>query len=113
MLMHCYNLLDNFDWNIREPASQKHPVESRVDRKTRKASQRIQNQSLEFQSTSNDSDKENINLIYKQLKFLEGMGRDKRKKSQTTEVTIIQAITKMKLSMTIKTVPQTRRHSKN
>ena len=26
MLRHCDNLLDNFDWNIREPVYQKHPV---------------------------------------------------------------------------------------
>ena len=26
MLMHCDNFLDNFDWHIREPASQNHPV---------------------------------------------------------------------------------------
>ena len=50
--MHCYNLLDNFDWNIREPASHKHPIQTGADRKTRKASERIQDQSQECQSTS-------------------------------------------------------------
>ena len=44
MLVHRYNLPDNFDWNIKEPASQKHPLQARVDCKTRKASERIQNQ---------------------------------------------------------------------
>ena len=44
MLVHRYNLPDNFDWNIKEPASQKHPLQARADRKTRKASKRIQNQ---------------------------------------------------------------------
>ena len=77
MLMHCYNLLDNFDWNIREPASHNHPVQTRADRKTRKSSERIQDQSQECQSTSSTSGKEGINFTPKQLRFLEGMGRDK------------------------------------
>ena len=75
--MHCYNLLDNFDWNIREPASHKHPIQTGADRKTRKASERIQDQSQECQSTSSTSGKEDINLTSNQLRFLEGMGRDK------------------------------------
>ena len=33
MLMHCDNLLEHC--NIREPASQTHPVQARSDRKTR------------------------------------------------------------------------------
>ena len=35
MLMHCDSLLDKFDWNIREPVSEKHPVQGGTDRKTR------------------------------------------------------------------------------
>ena len=76
--MQCYNLLDNFDWNIREPASQKHLVQSRTDRKTRKATERIQDQSQEGKSTSCESDKEYINCTPNQLRFLERMGRDKK-----------------------------------
>ena len=26
ILMHCDNVPDNFDWDVREPASQKHPI---------------------------------------------------------------------------------------
>ena len=56
MLMHCDNLLDNFkcEWNIREPASQKHPVQVRTDHKTRKTSERIQDQTQESQLTSSE-----------------------------------------------------------
>ena len=75
--MHCYNLLDNFDLNVREPASHKHPVQARADRKTRKASERIQDQSQECQSTSGESGEEDINFTPNQLRFFEGMGRDK------------------------------------
>ena len=90
MLMRCGNLLDNFDWNIKEPASQKHPVQARADRKTRKTSERIQDQSQESQSTSSESDKEDINFTHNQLRFLEVVGKVK-KINQTTEV-IIQVI---------------------
>ena len=58
MLMHCDNLLDNFDWNVIEPASQKHPVQARADRKTRKTGERSQDQSRESQPTSGESDME-------------------------------------------------------
>ena len=47
MLRHCDNLLDNFDWNIREPVYQKHPVTA--DRKFRKTSEKIQDQSQQSQ----------------------------------------------------------------
>ena len=87
MLTHCDNLLDKFEWKIREPASQKHPVQVRTDHKTRKTSERIQDQSQESQLTSSESDKEGINFTPNQLRFLEGMGREKK----ATEV-IIQAI---------------------
>ena len=53
MLIHYDNLLDNFDWKIREPASQKDPVQTRTDSKARKASEIIQDQFQESQSTSN------------------------------------------------------------
>ena len=33
MLMHCNNLLDNFDWNIRKPVYQKYPVQARAGHK--------------------------------------------------------------------------------
>ena len=85
--MHCDNLLGNFEWNIREPASQKHPVQVRTDHKTRKTSERIQDQSQELQLTSSESNKEGINFTPNQLRILEGMGREKK----ATEV-IIQAI---------------------
>ena len=87
MLMHCDNLLYVFDWNIREPGSQNHPVEAKADCKTRKTSERTQNQSQESQSTSSESDKEDINFTANQLRFLEGVGREK-KMNQTTEVII-------------------------
>ena len=90
MLMHCDNLLYNFEWNIREPGSQNHPVEAKIDYKTSKTSERTKNQSQEFQSTSSKSNKEDINFIPNQLRFLEWVGREK-KMNQTTEV-IIQAI---------------------
>ena len=90
MLMHCDNLLDNFDWNIRKPASKKRPVQARADHETRKASERIQDQPQESQSTSSDSDKQNINFNPSKFKYLEEIGRDK-KRNQTTEV-IFQAI---------------------
>ena len=38
MLMLRDNFLDKFDWKIREPASQKHPVQTRTDHKTKKTS---------------------------------------------------------------------------
>ena len=80
MMMHCDSLLDNFDWNIREPASQNHPVQGRTDRKTRMTSERIQDQSQESQSTSNESDKGDINFASNQWRFLEGVGREKKNK---------------------------------
>ena len=52
--MHCDNLLGNFEWNIREPASQKHPVQVRTDHKTRKTSEKIQDQTQESQLTSSE-----------------------------------------------------------
>ena len=82
MLMHCDNLLDNFDPNIREPVSQKHPVQGRADRKTRKTNEKIQDQSQEYQLTSSGSDNEDINFTPKQLRFLEGMGRGKKKETK-------------------------------
>ena len=72
MLRHCDNLLDNFDWNIREPVYQKHPVTA--DRKFRKTSEKIQDQSQQSQSTSSDSDKEDIYFSPNQLRFSEEVG---------------------------------------
>ena len=80
MLMHCDNLLDNFAWNIREPVYQKYPVQARADRKIRKTSKKIQNQSQEPQSTSSDSDKEDINFSPNQLRFLEEVVSEKKNK---------------------------------
>ena len=51
ILMQCDNLLDDFDWNIKEPVYQKYPVQARADRKIRKTSEKIQDQSQESQST--------------------------------------------------------------
>ena len=42
-------------------------------------SERIQDQSLESQSTSNESDKGDINFTSNQWRFLEGVGREKKK----------------------------------
>ena len=69
MLVHRYNLPDNFDWKIKEPASQKHPLQARADRKTRKASKRIKDQSQECLSTSSESNKGDINFTPNQLRF--------------------------------------------
>ena len=77
--MHCDNLLDIFYLNIREPASQKHPVQERADRKTRKTSEGIQGQSQKSQSTSSDSDKKDINFTPNQLIFRRGEKGEKRR----------------------------------
>ena len=82
MLMHCDNLLDNFDWNIREPAFQKRPFQARADCKTRKTGERIQDQPQEFQSTPSESDKNDINFTPNQLRFLEGMGMEKKNENK-------------------------------
>ena len=80
MLMYCDNLLDNFDWNIREPVYQKYLVQARADRKIRKTSEKIQDQSQESQSTSSNSDKEDINFSPNQLRFLEKVRSEKKNK---------------------------------
>ena len=80
MLMYCDNLLDNFDWNIREPVYQKYLVQARADRKIRKTSGKIQDQSQESQSTSSNSDKEDINVSPNQLRFLEKVRSEKKNK---------------------------------
>ena len=63
-----------------EPASKKHAVQAKTDCKTKKTSDRVQDQSQESQSTSSESDKEDINFTTKQLRVLEWTGRDKKKK---------------------------------
>ena len=69
MLLHRYNLPDNLDQNIRKLASQKHPLQARADRKTRKASKRIKDESQECLSTSSESNKGDINFTPNQLRF--------------------------------------------
>ena len=80
MLMHCDNFVDNFAWNIREPVYQKYPVQARADRKIRTTSKKIQNQSQEPQSTSSDSNKEDINFSPNQLRFLAEVVSEKKNK---------------------------------
>ena len=50
MLMHCDNLLEH--WNIREPASQMHPVQARSDRKTRSVN-RVKQGGYQFHPLTN------------------------------------------------------------
>ena len=78
--MHCANLLDSFEWNIKEPVSQIHPFQTRTDLKIKKFSESVQYQSQNFQPTSGDSDKDDINFTSKQLRFLKGVGRARKKK---------------------------------
>lgn len=76
--MHCDNLVDNFDWNINEPAYQKYPFQARTDRKIRQTSEKIQAQFQESQSSN--SDKKDNNFSPNQLRFLEVMGSEKKNK---------------------------------
>ena len=80
MLMLRDNFLDKFEWKIRQPASQKHPVQPRTDHKTKKTSERVQDQSQECQSTSSVSDKGDTDFILKQIKLFEWMRKEKKKK---------------------------------
>ena len=64
----------------KKPVYLKYPVQARADCKTRKTSEKIQDQSQESQSTSSDPDKEYINFSPNQLRFLEEVGSEKKNK---------------------------------
>ena len=78
--MHSADLLDSFEENIKEPASQIHPFQTRTDLKIKRFSESVQHQSQVFQPTSSDSDKDDINFTSKQLRFLKGVGKARKKK---------------------------------